>query len=125
MYVIGSILRSRRYGAISSRIGKMKNEVLGILVSDCEVFSNNELTQKVYDKLIDTGVLESPIQNDGFETSVKESIKELSEDIFGQVEIIEDEEKSLIVSGIKTIMRDETKLSELLEKQTKAYKGNK
>lgn len=52
-YVVGNILRSTRYGAISSRVGRVKNELVAIVLSDCEVFSNLELTQTVYDTLVD------------------------------------------------------------------------
>ncbi len=51
-YVIGNILRSSRYGAISSRLGKVRNTLAGIVFSDTELFSNLELTQKVYDLLL-------------------------------------------------------------------------
>ncbi|TMD66317.1 MAG: type I-D CRISPR-associated protein Cas7/Csc2 [Chloroflexi bacterium] len=51
-YVIGNILRSSRYGAISSRLGKVRNTLVGIVFSDTELFSNLELTQAVYDTLL-------------------------------------------------------------------------
>ncbi len=50
-YVIGNILRSTRYGAISSRLGRVKNTIAAMIFSDCELFSNLELTQAVYDLL--------------------------------------------------------------------------
>ena len=51
-YVIGNVLRSSRYGAISSRLGKVRNTLVGIVFSDTELFSNLELTQAVYDLLL-------------------------------------------------------------------------
>src|SRR5258707_3543599 len=51
-YVIGNILRSSRYGAISSRLGRVRNTLVGIVFSDTELFSNLELTQAVYDLLL-------------------------------------------------------------------------
>ncbi|MEN0067818.1 MAG: type I-D CRISPR-associated protein Cas7/Csc2 [Myxococcota bacterium] len=39
VYVIGNVLRSTRYGAISSRIGRMDNELLAIAFSDQELDS--------------------------------------------------------------------------------------
>jgi len=50
-YVIANVLRSTRYGAISSRLGKVKNTLAAIIFSDAELFSNLELTQQVYDLL--------------------------------------------------------------------------
>jgi len=50
-YVIGNVLRSSRYGAISSRLGRVRNTLAAIIFSDTEIFSNLELTQAVYDIL--------------------------------------------------------------------------
>src|SRR5579859_2610047 len=50
-YVIGNVLRSSRYGAISSRLGRVRNTIAAIIFSDTELFSNLELTQCVYDLL--------------------------------------------------------------------------
>jgi CRISPR-associated protein Csc2 len=50
-YVIGNILRTTRYGAISSRLGRVRNSIAAMIFSDCELFSNLELTQAVYDLL--------------------------------------------------------------------------
>jgi CRISPR-associated protein Csc2 len=51
VYVLGNILRSSRYGAVSSRQGRMKNRLAGIVFTDCEIFSTLELTQHAYDHL--------------------------------------------------------------------------
>lgn len=50
-YVVGNILRSTRYGAISSKTGRIKNTIAGIVFSDVEIFSTLELTQAVHDIL--------------------------------------------------------------------------
>ena len=50
-YVIGNVLRSSRYGAISSRLGRIRNMLVALVFSDTEIFSNLELTQHVYDLL--------------------------------------------------------------------------
>jgi len=51
VYVCGNILRSSRYGAISSRIGRIQNTLLAIVFSRMELFSTLELTQATYDRL--------------------------------------------------------------------------
>ncbi len=51
VYVLGNVLRSTRYGAVSSHQGRMKNSLAGVVFSNCEIFSNLELTQHVYDLL--------------------------------------------------------------------------
>src|SRR3989454_4553817 len=51
-YVIGNVLRSSRYGAISSRLGRVQNTLAALIFSDTELFSNLEMTQFVYDQLL-------------------------------------------------------------------------
>lgn len=51
VYVLGNVLRSARYGAVSSRQGRVQNTLAGVVFGDCEIFSNLELTQHVYDLL--------------------------------------------------------------------------
>ncbi len=51
IYVLGNVLRSTRYGAVSSHQGRVRNILAGIIYTDCEIFSNLELTQNVYDRL--------------------------------------------------------------------------
>ncbi len=51
VYVCGNILRSSRYGAISSRIGRVQNTLLAVVFSHMELFSTLELTQATYDRL--------------------------------------------------------------------------
>ncbi len=51
LYACGNVLRSSRYGAISSRIGRVKNTLLAVVFSRMEIFSTLELTQALYDRL--------------------------------------------------------------------------
>lgn len=51
IYAMGNILQSSRYGAIGTRIGVVKNQILGIAVGKQEIFSTLELTQATYDLL--------------------------------------------------------------------------
>jgi CRISPR-associated protein Csc2 len=51
IYGLGNVLRSTRYGAVSSRQGRMKNRLVALAFTDCEIFSTLELTQHVYDHL--------------------------------------------------------------------------
>jgi CRISPR-associated protein Csc2 len=51
IYVLNNILRTRRYGAQSTRTGTVTNHIVGIVFSDGEIFSNLQLTQALYDAL--------------------------------------------------------------------------
>ncbi|EFO81885.1 hypothetical protein OSCT_0282 [Oscillochloris trichoides DG-6] len=54
LYVLNNILRTRRYGAQTTRTGTMTNHLLGIVLSDGEIFSNLHFTQHLYDKVAST-----------------------------------------------------------------------
>ncbi|MBA3920505.1 MAG: type I-D CRISPR-associated protein Cas7/Csc2 [Nostocaceae cyanobacterium] len=51
IYVLGNLLRTKRYGAQESRTGTMKNYIVGIAFCDGEIFSNLHYTQALYDIL--------------------------------------------------------------------------
>jgi len=51
VYAVANVLRSTRYGAVSSRQGRMRNRLVGLVFTDCEIFSTLELTQHVYDHI--------------------------------------------------------------------------
>ncbi|HEY9697679.1 MAG TPA: type I-D CRISPR-associated protein Cas7/Csc2 [Trichocoleus sp.] len=61
IYVLGNLLRTRRYGAQESRTGVMTNYIIGIVFGDGEIFSNLHFTQALYDTL--QGDLSLPIDN--------------------------------------------------------------
>jgi CRISPR-associated protein Csc2 len=61
IYVLGNLLRTRRYGAQESRTGTMVNHLIGIVLCDGEIFSNLQFTQALYDALKDD--LNAPISD--------------------------------------------------------------
>ncbi|NJN86237.1 MAG: type I-D CRISPR-associated protein Cas7/Csc2, partial [Leptolyngbyaceae cyanobacterium SL_7_1] len=63
-YIIGNILLTSRYGAVSSRVGRMENQILGIFGGIAELPSSLELVQAVHDQFTtDTKSLEHPLDN--------------------------------------------------------------
>ena len=59
-YVLGNIVRTRHYGAQTTRTGTVENHVLAILLADGEIFSNLKFTQRLYDALQAPGALNPP-----------------------------------------------------------------
>lgn len=53
LYVVQNILRAKRYGAQTSRTGRMQNHIVAIVLADGEIFSNLIFTQALYDALKD------------------------------------------------------------------------
>lgn len=50
-YVLNNLLRTRRYGAQTTRTGTMTNHLVGIVLADGEIFSNLYFTQHLHDML--------------------------------------------------------------------------
>ncbi len=59
-YVLTNVLRTRRYGAQTTRTGTVSNHVLAIALADGEIFSNLKFTQALYDALKVKGALKPP-----------------------------------------------------------------
>jgi CRISPR-associated protein Csc2 len=60
-YVFNNILRTRRYGAQTTRTGRMENQLVAIALTDGEIFSNLKFTQRLYDALKDQLTPPDPI----------------------------------------------------------------
>lgn len=58
LYVLGNVLKTRRYGAQTTRTGTMTNHLLGIVLADGEIFSNLHFTQRLYDRLAAQGQID-------------------------------------------------------------------
>lgn len=123
IYGLSNILRSKRYGAISSRIGKIKNTILKVAFSDCELFSNLELTQSIYDKLNKELQVEFPVDINNVKDYAKESFEDLKKEIYGNITELKDEELSKLLEYIKSIFQEggEEKAADLFKEQSKQY----
>lgn len=65
-YAVGNVLLTSRYGAVSSRVGRMENQILGVFGGIAELPSSLELVQGVYDQLQadDNTELEHPLPSE-------------------------------------------------------------
>jgi CRISPR-associated protein Csc2 len=121
-YVLGNVLRSTRYGAISSRIGKVKNVLAGVILSDCEVFSNLELTQAVYDRLRGgADEPDFPLRSEAMVEAIRAAAGELSQRVVGQLTILSPGETGALVDEVTTLYGDEAAVEAMLEATTKMY----
>jgi len=51
LYMLNNVMRTRRYGAQTTRTGTMTNHIVGVVLADGEIFSNLLFTQTLYDAL--------------------------------------------------------------------------
>lgn len=121
-YVLGNVLRTRRYGAISSRMGKVRNHLISMAFSDCEMFSNLELTQEVYDRLRSAnGELSFPLDPQQVETTMKEAIGALWDEVVGKKVRLHDEETAALVAEMGVLYQDTARAKALLDEITGLY----
>ncbi len=121
-YVLGNVLRSSRYGAISSRIGKVQNELLGVVLSDCELFSNLELTQTTYDIVRGASQeLDFPLPKQIVHVAVQQAANHLIKRVVGKTTILSSDELAQLHQEIIALYADETAVSTLLHQTSKIY----
>lgn len=122
VYVMGNVLNSKRYGAISSRIGKISNHVAGVIFSNCEIFSNLELTQGVYDALRgQTDEPDFPLHPTLVVDQVRAVANSLTGRIASPLTVLEPDEVVNLVSEITTIYQDDDRLLEHLQRADAMY----
>jgi CRISPR-associated protein Csc2 len=121
-YVLGSILRSSRYGAISSRIGKIRNRLVGVALSDCEIFSNLELVQATYDRLRN-GAPEPdfPLSSLTVASAVRDAAGELSGRVVGRLTMLSLGEITELVKEMIALYQDEEAVKAVLDRATAMY----
>lgn len=59
-YVVNNVLRARRYGAQTTRTGRLHNQMVAVAFTDGEIFSNLLFTQRLYDVLMAAGAINPP-----------------------------------------------------------------
>jgi CRISPR-associated protein Csc2 len=121
-YVLGNILRSSRYGAVSSRIGKVKNVLIGVIFSNCELFSNLELTQATYDQLRNgKAELDFPLNLNLVIDAVTPVVDTLARQVVGQLTILPPGEVANLVEEITDLYNEPEQIRKELQKATDMY----
>jgi CRISPR-associated protein Csc2 len=124
LYVLGNILRTKRYGAMTSRLGKMDNMVIGIAFSNCELFSNLEWTKRTYDIIcseleVEEGKTpEFPLDSKVAYNAAIEAMNELMDGIKGKVQVLNEEDITQIITQLKEIFSSDEKLKDKLNSIT-------
>ena len=115
-YVLNNVLRTKRYGAQTTRTGRLANRIIGVVFADGEIFSNLKLTQAIYDELSNAGQLENvPLNQAEVLENAKAVIPQLlSNDgvIFNHVH---GNALDKLISCVTTVTTDADKLRTFLE----------
>ena len=123
IYVLGNLLRTRRYGAQESRTGTMTNHIIGIALCDGELFSNLYFTQALYDSLKAKGDINAPIADIRHEAAtVAEQL--LNQEPVRKRQIVFGEPLEELLEEVVGIYQDEVRLQATLTalyQQTQTY----
>jgi len=60
LYVLDNIQRAKRYGAQTTRTGRMQNHIVAVVLADGEIFSNLLFTQTLFNVLHSKGKINPP-----------------------------------------------------------------
>ncbi|WP_373526708.1 type I-D CRISPR-associated protein Cas7/Csc2 [Nostoc sp.] len=116
-YIIGNILFTSRYGAVSSRVGRMENQILGVFGSITELPSSLELVQATYDVL--DKPLEHPLNINQLITASKQVIANWKNKRGVSVQLSEEELANLL-TDIETNW-SEAERDNFLKRLTQSY----
>jgi CRISPR-associated protein Csc2 len=123
IYVLGNLLRTRRYGAQESRTGTMSNHLVGISFGDGEIFSNLHFTQALYDELGDQSQVKTPIDQvcQKSQTVVQDLLRK---EPINQTQLILGEQLQELLAEVTSIYQNPDQIQEVLTRlydQTQTY----
>lgn len=115
-YVLNNLLRTKRYGATSTRTGKMENHVVAAIWTDGEVFSNLKLTQKVFDLLAERGRQKiTPLNRDHVLAATAEAAPLLlAEDGVSVIKLLVGDKLARLLKHIRQVTTDSEQLATFL-----------
>jgi CRISPR-associated protein Csc2 len=116
LYVFNNILRTRHYGAQTTRTGRVRNELVGVIFADGEIVSNLRWTQKIYDLMSDRNQIQlpDPLNEDDVLKAAQDAIEAMIvEEYIPFTALIGDDFKQLL-DDVKQVTGDESKLKALL-----------
>ncbi len=126
LYVFNNIQRTRHYGAQTTRTGRVRNELIGVIFSDGEIISNLRWTQVIYDVMKDNKTLKSPdpLDEDDVITAAKIAVESLmSNEFIVHSDYIGDAFTPLL-NEVKTLTGSETGIKAILQQadaEAKSY----
>ncbi|MFE1748029.1 type I-D CRISPR-associated protein Cas7/Csc2 [Coleofasciculus sp. H7-2] len=125
LYVFNNILRTRHYGAQTTRTGRVRNELIGVIFADGEITSNLRWTQAIYDNLQAENKLSShdPLDEDEVKIAATSAIATLmSEEFIVHEDFVSDRFTSLLAE-IKSLTGNEESLKQILQQAHKEAKN--
>ncbi|MEQ8956612.1 MAG: type I-D CRISPR-associated protein Cas7/Csc2, partial [Coleofasciculus sp. C2-GNP5-27] len=116
LYVFNNILRTRHYGAQTTRTGRVRNELIGVIFADGEIVSNLRWTQKIYDRMKQADQIQppDPLNEDEVIAAATQGMIELmAQEYFPHTDFI-GESLLPLLAEVKSITSNETQLIAML-----------
>lgn len=116
LYVFNNILRTRHYGAQTTRTGRVRNELIGVIFADGEIVSNLRWTQKIYDLMNGAQQISAPdpLNEDDVLQAAQQAITELmSKECISHTDFLGSDFAPLL-DEVMALTSDEAKLRSLL-----------
>ncbi|NJL54929.1 type I-D CRISPR-associated protein Cas7/Csc2 [bacterium] len=126
LYVFNNILRTRHYGAQTTRTGRVRNRLIGVVFADGEITSNLRWTQAIYDRMSAQDMLKGtdPLNEDDVVAAAETAIAELmAEEFIVHTDLIGNNFVP-VLNEVKTLTGDEENLKAVLQQamqESKAY----
>ncbi|MBE9078963.1 type I-D CRISPR-associated protein Cas7/Csc2 [Romeria aff. gracilis LEGE 07310] len=117
LYVFNNILRTRHYGAQTTRTGRVRNELIGVVFADGEIVSNLRWTQAIYDQMNASGTLKAPdpLDEDDVTQAARGTIQSLmSEEFIVHTDLIGEDFQSLLAE-VKALTANEAGIRSVLK----------
>lgn len=116
LYVLNNLLRTKHYGAQTTRTGRVRNTVLAVVFADGEITSNLRLTGAAYDLLDERKQISAPdpINEEHAVAAIGEALPGLLKEDGVAYELLQGDALAQLLEELRAITEDEARLKELL-----------
>jgi CRISPR-associated protein Csc2 len=117
LYVLNNILRTRHYGAQTTRTGRVRNELIGVIFADGEIVSNLRWTQAIYDAMKESHNFDStdPLNEESVLTAATSTIEALMTKEFIVHTDLLGTKFTPLLDEVKTLLGNEDSLKQVLQ----------
>lgn len=126
LYIFNNLLRTRHYGAQTTRTGRVRNQLIGVVFADGEITSNLRWTQAIYDKLQAENKLSArePLNEDDVIVAATSAMETLMAEEFIVHTDLVDAQFDALLNEVKALTGDEDGIKRILQQadaEAKAY----
>ena len=113
-YIFNNVLRTKRYGAQTTRTGRLFNHIVGAVFADGEIFSNLKFTQAIHDALGDDKN-EAPLNPTKVIQTAQAATAQLLQDDGVSYQLLDGENLQQLLGIVKSATTDEERLHLFLQ----------